>query len=116
MRHDGGMIEDRPDAERRREPRFRVQKPCLFMFEGSTRFEQCLALEQSASGVRVLCSPAFQMPGSGVSLIFISERLLQPVDVIWRKGSYIGLAFAGEAYHLPEEQSLEATQNCPFPA
>lgn len=102
--------------DRRREPRFRVQKPGLLMFEGSDIFEQCLVLEQSAGGARVLCSPAFRFPGKGMSLVFIAERLLQPVETVWRTDCYAGFSFSREAYHVFDLEEVEAASRCPMSA
>ncbi len=91
-----------------------MQKPALLMFDGSGVFEQCLVLEQSAGGARVLCSPAFLFPESAMALVFIAERLLQPVNGIWRSGCYAGFAFTGNAYHVFELQQIEAAACCPM--
>jgi hypothetical protein len=90
-----------------------VQKPCLFVFGAGQMAEQCLASELSSHGARVLCSPAFTLPASCVQLLFISERLLQPVEVRWRNGASVGLAFRGEAGHLSDQLFLEAAPKCP---
>lgn len=103
-----------PHEDRRREARFRVQKPALLMSDGSDVFEQCLVLEQSAGGARVLCSPAFTFPASGIALVFIAERLLQPVDSIWRAGCYAGFAFCSEAYHVFDLQQIEVAARYPM--
>lgn len=102
--------------DRRREPRFRVQKPGLLTFEGSDVFEQCLVLEQSAGGARVLCSPAFLFPERGMSLVFIAERLLQPVETVWRIDCHAGFSFSREAYHVFDLEEVEAASRCPMSA
>ncbi|MBL8790430.1 MAG: hypothetical protein JNM45_08015 [Rhizobiales bacterium] len=100
--------------ERRRETRFRVQKPALFVFDGSSRTEQCLILEQSASGVRILCSPIFRFPAEGTSIVFISEKLLQPVQTVWRLGCHAGLSFTGEAYHVFDQPAFDVDVQLPL--
>jgi len=111
-----GMSTQWPHFERRREPRFKVQKPCLLLFGESRSTEQCLACDLSASGTRIVCSPAFVFPASAVFLLFIAERLVLPVALKWREGSYVGMMFNGEACHVSDQPALEAEAEYHLPS
>ena len=88
--------------ERRAHPRRRVLKKVKAVFNANRSVFDCIMRDVSTGGARLSCTQATQLPDS-FALVFMTEREMRDVRVVWRSLNELGVAFQSpprKALHL----------------
>ncbi|MCA3555490.1 PilZ domain-containing protein [Aestuariivirga sp.] len=88
--------------ERRAHPRQRVFKRVKAVFNSRGSVIDCVMRDISAGGARLSCPTAAQMPDQ-FQLLFVAEREIRDVRVVWRSLTEFGVQFMSpprRALHL----------------
>ncbi|ODN71886.1 hypothetical protein A6302_00818 [Methylobrevis pamukkalensis] len=89
--------------ERRNDQRRRTIRAGKIVY-GSYRYVlDCMVREISPTGARLRVEGAEEVPGEFM-LYDMSDAVMQPVTVIWRKGKDVGVTFHGEAVSVHDSQ------------
>ena len=88
--------------ERRAHPRRRVLKKVKAVFNDNRSVLDCIMRDVSVGGARLSCAQATQLP-DGFVLVFMTDREMRDVRVVWRRLNELGVAFLSpprKALHL----------------
>lgn len=88
--------------DRRAHPRRRVFKKVKAVFNANSSVLDCTMKDISLGGARLACALAAQLPEHFV-LVFMAEREMRDVRVVWRKFNELGVEFLSpprQALHL----------------
>ena len=88
--------------ERRAHPRHKVLKRVKAVYNANSSVIDCVMRDVSAGGARLACDQAALIPDT-FRLVFMAEREMRDVRVVWRKLNELGVAFLSpprKALHL----------------
>lgn len=89
-----------PEANKRVARRQRVLKQGKMLLANNMTVVDCTIRDLSPTGARVLCSDPGVVPNE-FRLVFIAERQMRDVKVVWRRPEQMGVHFTSELRKAP---------------
>jgi hypothetical protein len=98
-----GMTKMYTGPERRRHPRYRVQKSGLVMAETIGLSATVEIFELSVGGARLLLPPLLHLPDA-FEIIYRGEDIVYPSRMIWTRDRIAGIAYTAEPFLREQHQ------------
>jgi hypothetical protein len=89
-----------PDTNKRVARRQRVLKDGKMLLPNNMTVVDCTIRDLSPTGARLLCSDPGVIPNE-FRLVFIAERQMRDVKVMWREPAQVGVHFTSELRKAP---------------
>jgi hypothetical protein len=88
-------------SEKRRQRRGRVLKEGrIVLNDSSTALIDCIIRDRSESGAKLRVPAPTALPKT-FGLLCVTEGLVYPAEVMWRRGDDLGVAFVGDPSRAP---------------
>lgn len=87
------------NGEQRKYPRHKVLKEGKIISSNMSSVVDVKIRDLSTGGARIEMPPAINLPEE-FGLLIMSQELLYPAVVKWRRGGLMGLAFVSEPHHV----------------
>jgi hypothetical protein len=92
--------QDSPENNKRVAQRQRVLKQGKMLFSNNMTLIDCTIRDLSTTGAKLLCADPGAIPNE-FRLVFIAERQMRDVKVVWRRPDMIGVHFTSELRKAP---------------
>jgi hypothetical protein len=96
----GHALLDRSPAEMRRSQRRRVLKDGRIVIRRGWSLIDCAIRDLSAGGARLTVKPECELPKE-FDLLYVTDQLLIPCEIRWRRGDRLGVRFTGPSRKAP---------------